>query len=315
MPVNEEEGPDGPASGTVIGLVGVGHMGCPMASRLVDAGYTVRCYDTDTAALRRAAGRGAQPVDTPAQVLPDAAVVLLSLPSSDVVEDVLLTRGIAEAVTPGTVLVDMGSSRPSSSRMLGRRFESRHVGYVDAPVSGGVTGAETGSLTIMVGGPDWAVATVRPILDRLGSKVLHVGEVGGGHALKALNNLLSATHMLATSEAMRVGQAFGLDPEIMLAAFNSSSGRSGSTEVKWPRYVLPAGYDSGFGLRLMLKDMRIALELASETGRPAALCQAAVGLWDQAASSLPPTADHTEIVRWLDQLAASDPQVSDRHPV
>jgi len=315
MADNEQEGSAGPASGTVIGLVGVGHMGYPMASRLIDAGYTLRCHDTDTAALRRAADRGAQPVDAPADVPAGAAVVLLSLPSSDVVEDVLLGGGIAEAVTPGTVVVDMGSSRPSSSRMLGERLAPRHVGYVDAPVSGGVTGAETGSLTIMVGGADWAVATVRPILDMLGSRVLHVGEVGGGHALKALNNLLSATHLLATSEAMRVGEAFGLDPEIMLAAFNSSSGRSGSTEVKWPRYVLPAGYDSGFGLRLMLKDMRIALDLASETGRAAALAEAAVGLWDQAASTLPPGADHTEIVRWLDQLTASDTQVSDRHPV
>jgi len=314
MSLNEDEGPRGP-SGTGVGLVGVGHMGYPMASRLIDAGYTVRCFDTDTAALRRADERGAQPVDTPAQVLTDATAVLFSLPSSDVVEDVLLTGGIAEAVTPGTVLVDMGSSRPSSSRMLGRRFASRHVGYVDAPVSGGVSGAETGSLTIMVGGPDWAVATVRPVLDMLGSKVLHVGDVGAGHALKALNNLLSATHLLATSEAMRVGEAFGLNPEVMLAAFNSSSGRSGSTEVKWPRYVLPASYDSGFGLRLMLKDMRIALDLASDTGRSAALAQAAVGLWDEAASSLPPTADHTEIVRWLDQSTGSDTQVSDRHPV
>src|SRR5262245_44358670 len=293
-----------PDSGTVLGLVGVGHMGYPMASRLIDAGYTVRCYDADTGALQRAADRGAQPVDAPAQAASGADAVLLSLPSSDVVEDVLLNGGMAEAATPGTVLVDMGSSRPSSTRMLGQRFAPRHVGYVDAPVSGGVAGAESGRLTIMVGGPDWAVATVRPVLDMLGSKVLHVGEVGAGHALKALNNLLSATHLLATSEAMRIGEAFGLNAEIMLAALNSSSGRSGSTEVKWPDYVLSGSYDSGFGLRLMLKDMRIAVELASDTGRSAALAQAAVGLWDQAARSLPADADHTEIVRWLDQLAA-----------
>jgi 3-hydroxyisobutyrate dehydrogenase len=300
--------------GATLGMIGVGNMGLPMAYRLLEAGYALRCFDTDPTALRRVSDLGAQPVDTPAEVVSDAAAVLLSLPSSAVVEDVLLAAGFADAVRPGSVLVDMGSSRPSSTRMLGERFESLQAGYVDAPVSGGVSGAEAGSLTIMVGGPDWAMATVRPVLDVLGSKVLHVGDVGAGHALKALNNLLSATHMLATSEAMRIGEAFGLDPETMLTALNSSSGRSGSTEVKWPRYVLTGSYDSGFGLRLMLKDMQIAVELAGETGRSAALGEAAVRLWDQAAQSMPPGADHTEIVGWLDSLV-SETQVSDGHPV
>lgn len=309
--------PDSPrplAAGATLGMVGVGHMGLPMASRLLEAGYALRCFDTDPAALRGVSDLGAQPVETPAAVVSDAAAVLLSLPSSAVVEDVLLAAGFADAVQPETVLVDMGSSRPSSTQMLGGRFESLRAGYVDAPVSGGVAGAEAGSLTIMVGGPDWAVATVRPVLDVLGSKVLHVGDVGAGHALKALNNLLSATHMLATSEAMRIGEAFGLDPETMLTALNSSSGRSGSTEVKWPRYVLTGSYDSGFGLRLMLKDMQIAVELAEQTGRSAALGEAAVRMWEQAAQSSPADADHTEIVRWLDSLV-SGTQVSDGHPV
>jgi 3-hydroxyisobutyrate dehydrogenase len=299
----------------VLGLIGVGNMGYPMASRLLDAGYTVACHDTDPRARRRAAERGARPVTTPAEVLTGAAAVLLALPSSEVVEDVLVSGGLAEAAAPGTVLVDMGSSRPSSSRSLGRRLAARDVGYVDAPVSGGVAGAQAGSLTVMVGGPGWAVDRLRPVLDVLGSKVLHVGEVGAGHALKALNNLLSATHLLATSEAMRIGEAFGLEPETMLAAFNASSGRSGSTEVKWPRYVLPDSFDSGFLLRLMVKDMRIAIELAADTGRPAALGEAAVRLWERAARSLPPEADHTEIVRWLDRLASPARRSSDGHPV
>ena len=295
-------------------MIGVGHMGLPMASRLLEAGYALRCFDADPMALRRASELGAHVVDSPAQAVSDAAAVLLSLPSSAVVEDVLLVPGFAEAVRPGTVLVDMGSSRPSSSQMLGGRFESQQAGYVDAPVSGGVTGAEAGSLTIMVGGPEWAVTTVRPVLDVLGSTVLHVGDVGAGHALKALNNLLSATHMLATSEAMRIGEAFGLDPQTMLTALSSSSGRSGSTEVKWPRYVLTGSYDSGFGLRLMLKDMQIAVELAGEAGRSAALGEAAARLWGEAAQSMPADADHTEIVRWLDSLV-SEARVSDGHPV
>ena len=118
MPADDDQGAGRPASQTVLGLIGVGHMGLPMAARLVEAGYTVRCYDSDSSALRRADDYGAVPVDAPAQAATDATAVLLSLPSSDVVEDVLLARGVADAVTPGTVLVDMGSSRPSSNRML-----------------------------------------------------------------------------------------------------------------------------------------------------------------------------------------------------
>lgn len=303
-----------PVTGQLLGMIGVGHMGYPMASRLLEAGYALRCYDADPRATARAAELGAQPVDDPAEAASGVDAVLLSLPSSAVVEDVLLAGGVLEAVQPGAVLVDMGSSQPSSTRMLGERFAARQVGFVDAPVSGGVSGAETGSLTIMVGGPDWAVTAVRPVLDVLGSKVLHVGDIGAGHALKALNNLLSATHLLATAEALRVGEAFGLDPETMLSALNSSSGRSGSTEVKWPRYVLTDSFDSGFGLRLMLKDMRIAVELAHDTGRSAALGEAAVRLWDQAAQSLLPEADHTEIVRWLDEVTETG-QVSDGQSV
>jgi 3-hydroxyisobutyrate dehydrogenase len=306
-----QRGPLAPPA--VVGMLGVGQMGYPMASRLLDVGYTIRCYDDDPHARDRAESRGFIAADTPVEVLTGAHAVLLSLPSSDVVEEVLRGGGLVERAEPGTVLVDMGSSRPASTRDLGRRFAARQVGYVDAPVSGGVSGAEAGSLTIMVGGPEWAVTTVRPLLDAVGSKVLYVGDVGAGHALKALNNLLSATHMLATSEAMRIGEAFGLDPETMLAALNSSSGRSGSTEVKWPRYVLGNRYDSGFALRLMLKDMRIAVELATDTGRPAGLGETAVRLWDEAAQSLPPDADHTEIVRWLDGLASDE--LSDSHPV
>jgi 3-hydroxyisobutyrate dehydrogenase len=299
-----------------LGFIGVGNMGYPMTARLLDAGYTVRCYDTDTQARRRAADRGAQAVTTLAEVLTGAAAVLLSLPSSDVVEDVLLAGGLAEAVPAGTVLADMGSSRPSSTRGLGQRFAAGDVGYVDAPVSGGVPGAVAGSLTIMTGGPSWAVERLRPVLDVLGSNVLHVGEAGAGHALKALNNLLSATHLLATSEAMRIGEAFGLDPEAMLDAFNASSGRSGSTEVKWPRYVLPGTFDAGFTARLMVKDMRIALELAAETGRPALLGEAAVDLWERAAHDLPAGADHTEIVRWVDRAAGQARSIkSDGHSV
>ena len=142
---------------------------------------------------------------------------------------------------------------------------------IDAPVSGGVSGAETGRLTVMVGGARQTdLVAARPLLEELGRPV-HAGPVGAGHAVKALNNLLSATHLWVTSEAMLAGERFGIDPQVMLSVFNSSSGRSGSTENKWPNFILPGTFNSGFGLRLMLKDMGIAVQLVDQVGGPSAL--------------------------------------------
>lgn len=283
------------APGAVLGFVGLGNMGTPMVRRLVEAGYTVRGFDTDPAARDRIA----TPVDELTEVAKGADAILLMLPNSDVVEHVLYKGGLLEAARPGTVLVDMGSSRPHSTRTVAEWSASRGVPMVDAPVSGGVVGAEAGTLTVMAGGAAGDVDRVRPPLAQLGTKVSHVGGVGAGHALKALNNLMSATHLLVSSEALLAGQEFGLDPAVMLEVVNGSSGRSGSTETKWPKFVLPGTFDSGFGLRLMLKDMRIAVDLARETGWPSALGESAVELWTKAAEELPADADHTEIVRWL----------------
>ncbi|TWE28011.1 NAD(P)-dependent oxidoreductase [Prauserella muralis] len=287
------------APGAVLGFVGLGNMGAPMARRLVRAGYLLRCHDADAAALATVSGAGATPVPDVRAVAEGAEAVLLMLPSSDVVERVVFADGLLAAMAPGSVLVDMGSSRPHSTREVAARAREHEVAFVDAPVSGGVAGARSGSLTIMAGGRDGDVARVERVLAELGERVLHVGGVGAGHALKALNNLMSATHLLVTSEAVLAGEEFGLDPKVVLDTVNTSSGRSGSTETKWPRYVLTGSYDSGFGARLMVKDMRIAVELARESGWPALLGEHAVRLWSRAAEELDPGADHTEIVEWL----------------
>jgi 3-hydroxyisobutyrate dehydrogenase len=276
----------------VIGFVGLGNMGFPMAGRLVEAGYTVRGYDP--------AVTFAGSVGSARAVAEGAAAVILMLPNSAIVRTVLLDDGLLESMAPGSVLVDMSSSEPTETRKLAALAEKRGVPMVDAPVSGGVRGAVAGSLMIMAGGEPEPVEAVRDLLAVLGKKVLHVGPAGAGHALKALNNLLSATHLLVSSEAMLVGKEFGLDQEVMLEAINGASGSSASTVNKWPRFMLGRGFDSGFGLRLMLKDMRIAVGLAEATGRPARLGEAAVELWAEAADHLPADADHTEILRWLE---------------
>ncbi len=285
-----------------IGFIGLGRMGAPMAARLVRAGHRVRGYDPVDAARAALADQGGVAVASAAEAA--AEVVVLMLPDSDVVEAVLFEAGLADALPAGALVIDMSSSAPTRTQDVARRLVDRGLVLVDAPVSGGVAGAVAGTLTIMLGGPDDAAARATAIVETLGA-VRHVGPVGAGHAVKALNNLLSATHLWATSEAILVGERFGLDPATMLEAINTSSGRSGSTQKKWPDFVLPGTFDSGFSLALMLKDMRIASDLAHQLGMPVELGDAAVRRWADARDGLPVDADHTEIVRWLRHAATA----------
>jgi 3-hydroxyisobutyrate dehydrogenase len=284
-----------------IGFAGLGHMGTPMVGRLAGAGHRLRVYDISPTARARHEGMdGVAVVSEVTEIADGADVVILMLPGSAVVAQVLLADGLLQHVASSAVVVDMSSSAPARTRELAAAAAERGVTLIDAPVSGGVAGARSGSLTIMAGGPAEVLDRLRPVLEVLGSHVVHAGTiVGAGHAIKALNNLMSAAHLLASSEALLAGRQFGLDPDVMLTIVNSSSGRSGSTQVKWPEFILSEAYDSGFGLQLMLKDMQIALQLEQDAGVPAPLGQAAVAAWAAAAEDLPPTADHTEIARWL----------------
>jgi 3-hydroxyisobutyrate dehydrogenase len=287
--------------GRTVGFVGLGNMGTPMVERLAAAGYEVRAYDADPRARDRFARlAGITVSETVLGAADGAAALVLMLPDSAAVHSVLISDGLLHHLAAGTLLVDMGSSEPARTHELAAAAAERGVPMVDAPVSGGVKGAREGTLAIMTGGEPEHAAALRPMLDVLGGKVLHVGPAGAGHALKALNNLLSATHLLVSSEAILAGQEFGLDPKVMLEVINGSSGRSGSTQTKWPTYMLDRSFNAGFPVRLMLKDMRIAVGLARQGGRPSRLGEAAVELWAKAAERLEPDADHTEIVRWLE---------------
>ncbi|MFC5137032.1 NAD(P)-dependent oxidoreductase [Actinomycetospora rhizophila] len=289
--------PSTPSS--TVGFVGLGHMGTPMVSRLVDAGVTVRAYDASPEARAACSGAvpGATVVDSAADTATGAEAVLLCLPDSDVVEAVVAELDAAR------VVVDMSSSEPLRTRALAAQLAETGRVLVDAPVSGGVAGARAGTLAIMVGGPEEVVGELEPLLTAMG-RPRHVGPVGAGHALKALNNLMSAAHLLASSEAVLVGEEFGLDPAVMLEVVNGSSGRSGSTENKWPNHILPGTYGAGFAIGLMVKDIHIALDLAGSTGVPTRHAAATVAVWDAALAALGPGADHTEIARWLREEAS-----------
>lgn len=281
-----------------VGFIGLGAMGTPMTRRLVGAGYEVVGFDLSAEARERASAFGVRSVDRVESAVLGADTLILMLPDSNVVKAVLDAEEVSVSLSARTVVVDMSSSEPMRTQALARHLGERHVRMIDAPVSGGVAGAENGRLTVMAGGRVEVVEEMRPLLEVFG-KVVHAGPIGSGHAVKALNNLLSATHLLITSEVMLAGERFGLDPKVMLEIFNGSSGRSGSTENKFPNFILPGTFNSGFGLRLMLKDMRIAVQLAAQVNVPCDLGLEAVEVWSGAADDLPPTADHTEIARWI----------------
>ena len=299
--------------GARVGFVGLGRMGVPMATHLAAAGYQVAGHDVSGQARERflaAAACTKTPVRAPGTleaIARDADAVILMLPDSKAVKQVTGEQGLLSAMAAGSLLIDMGSSEPVGAERLARQAAPRDIAVVGAPVSGGVIGAEQASLTIMAGGSAAAVDRARPALEVIGSRLVHAGTMpGAGHALKALNNLLSAVHLLATSEAMVAGQRYGLDPAVMLEAINASSGRSGSTQNKWPSYVLTGTFDSGFSASLLVKDMLTGLGVEREFGTGSRLAEVATEMWRRAATWLPAGADHTEVVRWLEHTREGD---------
>ena len=305
----------GTGTGTVVGFVGLGNMGIPMTTRLVAAGYQVRGFDTSSLAMANftaigpsEAGGFAFAAGSLGAVGTDADAVIVMLPDSDIVERVILGRlasspaesgGLLASLPPGATIIDMSSSDPARTQVLARLTADADVTLIDAPVSGGVAGARAGTLAVMVGGPAPAFERFKPMLSAIGSRVVHAGPVGAGHAVKALNNLMSAAHLLVSSEALIAGQRFGLDPAVMLEIINGSSGRSASTENKWPNYILTGKYDDGFAMRLMVKDIKLAVAIEHATGVPATASEAVVAAWETALADLPPDANHTAIARWL----------------
>jgi 3-hydroxyisobutyrate dehydrogenase len=217
------------------------------------------------------------------------------LPDADVVETVLSGEaGLLATLAPGSLILDMGSSDPRRTVEFAERAAAIGVDYADAPVSGGIRRARTGELTVMFGGKPDALERARPLLDAVATTVIHVGRVGSAHAMKALNNLLSAMNLAGSLEVMEVGKRFGIDPQTMLDTLNASTGQSNATLTKIDR-VLDGSLDSGFALRLMLKDITTALEIARDADSPTPLGDVCIEIWSAAARTLPPDADQLGI--------------------
>jgi 3-hydroxyisobutyrate dehydrogenase len=284
-----------------LGFVGLGNMGAPMARHLAAAGFQVVAADSNPAALARFCD--AVPCERAASLAHlarDCRLVITMLPDGAAVRQVLLGEaGVAAGLAAGSVVLDMSSAEPVATRALASKLAEAALFLVDAPVSGGVKRAVEGKLAIMAGGEPAAIARCARVFAALGT-VFRTGASGSGHAVKALNNYLSAVALAATAEAMMAGGKFGIDPALMLEILNHSTGRNTATEQKYPAYVLPRSFDSGFALGLMAKDLRIALGLAEAVGTPDSLLSECAALWQRAQRQLGFNADNTEIVRYLE---------------
>ena len=297
------------AAPETVGFIGLGNMGSPMAARLAAAGFRLRLFDLDPARRDGCAAAGAgRPVDSPAEAARGAGALITMLPDGAAVRRVVLDdpAPAAAGLSAGALLIDMGSSAPTGTRALGEALAGRGIEVVDAPVSGGVERAVAGTLAIMAGGEAPAIARCRPLFQAMGARLFETGGLGSGHAMKAINNLVSGAGLVAAAEGLLIGARFGLDPGVMVDVMNASTARNNATENKFRQLVLSRGFDAGFTLELMLKDIATAIQLARETGTPAPFGEAGQAVWMAARHALDDGADHTEVVRYLEQRAGTE---------
>lgn len=285
-----------------IGFVGLGVMGSRMLRHLVAAGHAATVYDVDAATLERvAAETGAKPAASPRSVAAVSEIVITMLPEGAVVRDVVLgAEGLAAGFRPGALLLDTSSAEPWITREIGETLGSQGVAMVDAPVSGAEEGARTATLVFMVGGEDAAVARCRPLLELMGQHVFHLGPLSAGHTMKTINNLATALTFLGTAEALMIGKSYGLNAKAMVDVLNVSTGYSFVSQKRLGQDVVSRKFEDQFRLELMLKDMRIANELAAEKGLPVPLSAFGRDLWRRAVEELGEGRVTTEIVRWYE---------------
>ena len=286
-----------------VGYVGIGNMGGPMAANLARAGNEVVIGDLNQPAVDAftTEHETARPANGLAAVGQEAEAVFTCLPNGKIVAEAVLGEGgIAEGMAEGSVLVDMSSSAPMGTIDLGKTLSERGIRMVDAPVSGGVPRAIEGTIAIMVGGAKEDIEKVRPALETMGGQIFETGGLGSAHAMKSINNVLSATNLLVGIEALVVGKTFGLDPQNMVDILNFSSGKNSATESKLKEYVLSREFNSGFSMDLMIKDVATALDLAHEMGVPWQIGSTIHEMYQAARNHMIDNADNSDIARWIE---------------
>lgn len=287
-----------------VGFIGLGAMGRPMAANLIAAGHTLTVYDLVPAAVAELTGKGAAAAATPAELSAASDFIITMLPNGAIVEAVVAgANGLLSGGRAGQVIIDMSSVTPAHTRKMAAVAAVAGVEYIDAPVSGGVAGAAAGTLTIMAGGKTEVLERCRPILDVLGKKIYHVGDVGAGDAVKLVNNMLLGINMAAVAEAMTLGVKAGLDPKILYEVIAASSGRSYALEAKTPNFILKGQFEPGFAIDLQYKDLEMATQTGKDLGLPLLLANVAGQVFETARARGLGRKDISALVTLQEELA------------
>ncbi len=284
-----------------IGFAGVGRMGTPLARRLLDAGHKVTVFDTNPDAVAALVDAGAECAESPAALANVAEIVLMSLPTPEIVSAVALGPDGLSGGSAVRIVVDLSTTGSKVAKSVAKGLADAGISPVDCPISGGVAGAEKGTLALMAACPAAVLDEVRPILECFG-KVIHVGaEPGMGQTIKVINNLMSVTALSIASEALVLGAKAGLDPAVMVEVINAGSGSSNATLTKIPKFVLTRSFDFGFALGLSAKDIRLCLEESEAQGVPMIVGSAVKQLLTIAQGRLGDAADLTEIIKPIEE--------------
>lgn len=289
---------------TGLGFVGLGNMGSPMAFRLMERGYELTVFDIRESVMQPLIARGARAANSPADVASKTETVLVSLSTPDIVREVAV--GLDGLVNGSAIktYIDLSTTGPQVAELVAGRLGEKGIETLDAPVSGGVPGAKKGSLVVMVAGSQSIFEKVRPILQIIGKNVFYIGQKPGfAQMMKLINNILSATALAASSEAIVLGVKAGLDPETMIKVINAGSGRNTATEDKFPKSILPGTFDYGFKTDLMYKDVKLCLEQAEVMGMPMWIGNAVKQIWAYAVSQGGGPRDFTTIIQYIEILA------------
>ncbi|GLU31558.1 NAD(P)-dependent oxidoreductase [Trinickia caryophylli] len=285
-----------------VGVIGLGNMGRGMALSLKRAGFDVLGFDADLDSARKLVEEGVRPCASIAEIAGAVDVLILSLPTSAIVEQVVLGEGgVASNAKRGLIVIDTTTADPNSTRKVAAALAECGIAFVDGPVSGGPKGAATATMTMVLGGADEHIAAVQPILCAISAKQVHVGPVGAGHVTKLLNNLLTGVHLLVTSEAVRAAESVGVDKARLIEALSGGSGKNSATLTNYPMWILNEKFDSGFTMKLMRKDMRLALELLHSQNVSAPVAKEAGRLWAKSEESIGDAEDFNRIVQFVDK--------------
>lgn len=287
----------------VLGFVGLGQMGSRMAARLVRAGYRVIGYDMDAAVVKQLAADGLEAASSLGDLGAASDIVLTSLPNGAILRDALFKDGVFARSHRVSTIIDLSTIGPRAATALAADLQQRHVNWVEAPVSGGPKGAEKGSLAIMLACSLVAREIAEPILKHLG-RLFYIGHGAGlAQTAKLANNMLSTAALVMTSEAMVMGAKAGLDPTVLLEIINAGSGRNSATVDKFPRSVVPRGFDYGFFTELAYKDVRLCVDEAENLGVPMIIGSQIRQMMAATNAKYGPKSDFTEVVRIYEEWA------------